>query len=184
MRHTIFVKLLLVLLVGVPTYASADAESDKLQKEQDNNTKFLLAQILNKAKALQEVYGDFAPFAAGLFPDGEVKFVWLAKPGETVSDPVKAMSVLRSTLMAQAEAGRLLGSAVAYKFKASESAPLAINVETEYFSGFARLYSVDMVFDADKKVTYGSLREGEYKSVVFASSAEESKASGKPVKKN
>ncbi|PID41941.1 MAG: hypothetical protein CSA52_00390 [Gammaproteobacteria bacterium] len=146
-----------------------------IQKEQDTNTRYLLSKVILKAKALRETYGMFSPFAAGLFPNGKVKFVWLAKPGEVVKDPMQALSVLRSSLRSQALAGRLMSSAVAYDFKTPGSGVTRINVEVEYKTGYARLVSTTYTVDKDKKVVLGKVTEAEYDPFVFSEPTEEEK---------
>ncbi|ARU57353.1 hypothetical protein OLMES_3313 [Oleiphilus messinensis] len=184
MRHSFWGKFVLSLSLLVSSVAFAAEEvSDQLKKEEETNTKYLLGQVLNKAKSLQETYGDFAPFGAGLFPNGEFKFVWLAKPGETVSDPIKAMELIRTTLKAQAERGRLLGSAITYKFKAAEDAPLQFNTEVEYLSGYSKLVAVQIAQGEDKKVEFGAVKDVEFEGFIFNKLKEEQEAKAEEEKK-
>lgn len=116
--------------------------TDQLAAEIQENTRYLASQSLAKAKSLLEAYGDFAPFGAVLFPSGKVKYVWAVKPGEETEgvNPVLVLNSVRRALKSQADEGRILGSAVVYRFlpdgKLDQS---QINVELEYLTGFAQV---------------------------------------------
>ncbi|QSP93731.1 hypothetical protein LPB19_11025 [Marinobacter salinisoli] len=115
---------------------------EQLATEIRHNVQFLSGKSLMKAKALLEAYGDFAPFGAGLMPDGSVKYVWAIKPGESTEgiNPVLVLNAVRTALRTQADSGRILGSAVIYRFAPdSEQQANQINIELEYLTGFARV---------------------------------------------
>ncbi|MDO3722353.1 hypothetical protein QVZ43_11525 [Marinobacter sp. chi1] len=115
---------------------------EQLATEIRHNVQFLSGKSLLKAKALLEAYGDFAPFGAGLMPDGSVKYVWAIKPGESTEgiNPVLVLNAVRTALKTQADNGRILGSAVIYRFAPNaEQQANQINIELEYLSGFARV---------------------------------------------
>lgn len=116
--------------------------TDQLVAEIQENTRYLAGKALAKAKSLLEAYADFAPFGAALFPSGKVKYVWAVKPGEETEgvNPVLVLNSVRRALKSQADEGRILGSAVVYRFlpegKQDQS---QINVELEYLTGFAQV---------------------------------------------
>jgi hypothetical protein len=139
------------VLAGVAVTAQAqDAESqvvpsaEEAKEEAQANTKYLAAQALKKAKAVLNTHGEFAPFGAGLFQDGEVNFVWAVKPGESTDgiNPVMVLNAVRTALTTQAKTGRILGSAVVYQYRGSGSdgeARTQVNVELEYLNGYAEV---------------------------------------------
>lgn len=153
------------------------ATPEEIKAEEDKNTSFLLGHILKKAKSLEDTYTDFAPFGAGLFPNGVVRYVWLVKPGETVKDPVEAITIVRQALASQAEGGVLLASAVAYKYGSKEQPQ--INVELEYATGYSAIVGTKFTKDNDNKMVYGAAAKQDFKSYVFAKVSEAQKKEAK-----
>lgn len=163
-------KLLFLLISFFSILPSVHAENEamlpvQITKEAEKNTQFLLGHVLQKTKALQETYGDFAPFGAGLFPNGQVKYVWLAKPGEKVADPAKALPVVRQVLKSQADSGRLLASAVIYKYDPGTG--VQINTELEYLSGYAVVVGTKFSVDEKNVVTLGQAGMKPYSAKIF-----------------
>ncbi len=116
--------------------------SEQLAVEIRHNTRYLGSESLNKAKSLLDAYGDFAPFGAALLPGGKVKYVWAVKPGEKTDgiNPVLVLNSIRQALKSQADEGRILGSAVIYRFQPEGTEGVnQINVELEYLTGFAQV---------------------------------------------
>ena len=138
----------------------------KIREEQKKNTEFLLAHVLKKAKALEDVYGDFAPYGAVLFISGKVQYVWLAKPGQTVNDPVKAIPIVRGVLEQAAMQGNVLASAVVYKY--GSVADPQLNVELEYVTGYSKLVGTKYTKDKDNKVIWGAAGQKDFDINVFA----------------
>jgi len=157
---------LLSALLFFPSLTTAEFKSqstpETINEEVEKNTDYLLVKVINKAKSLQEHYGDFSPFGAGLLPSGDVKYIWYAKPGQVVQDPEKALPLIRSALSSQANNNILLGSAVVYKYDSGE-AQKQINVEVEYATGFAMVVGSEFNIDENNKVTIGSSVKKPYK---------------------
>ncbi len=112
-----------------------------------------------------ETYGTFTPFGAGLFENGNVQYVWYAKPGETVESPGNAIPLIRTALSSQANSGRLLSSAVIYLYKNSNGEE-QINVELEYISGFAKVVATKFSID-NNTLSFGSAGSNSMEARVF-----------------
>jgi hypothetical protein len=174
-------KLGLVAAVFAATLVSSNGAAEEQSKpkvltaeqvamEIQENTRYLASQSLAKAKSLLEAYGDFAPFGAALFPSGKVKYVWAVKPGEKTEgvNPVLVLNSVRSALKSQADQGRILGSAVIYKFRPNnEEANSQINVELEYLTGFAQVLGTQYEL-TDQGYEYGEGALEPYQPVIFA----------------
>lgn len=146
-------KLGLVAAVFAATLISSNGAAEEQSKQKvvttnqvameiQENTRYLASQSLAKAKSLMEAYGDFAPFGAALLPSGNVQYVWAVKPGDDTEgvNPILVLNSVRRALRSQADQGRILGSAVIYKFKPENAVDAnQINVELEYLTGFARV---------------------------------------------
>ncbi len=146
----------------------------QIQQEVEQNLHFLGGHALRKAKALLEHYGDFAPFGAALMPSGDVKFVWAVRPGEDASgiNPALVLESVRTALQAQAVNGRILGSAVIYKYLptsggAGQSAEPQVNIELEYLNGEAQVLATKYQKSNDG-YAYGNAVRGSFESIVFA----------------
>lgn len=160
-----------------PIHGTAEQHSEQkavtakqVAMEIQENTRYLASQSLAKAKSLLEAYGDFAPFGAALFPSGKVKYVWAVKPGQPTEgvNPVLVLNSVRSALKSQADQGRILGSAVIYKFlPAGADAGSQINVELEYLTGFAQVLATQYE-KTDQGYEYGEGALESYQPVVFA----------------
>ncbi|TGN41570.1 hypothetical protein [Marinobacter confluentis] len=120
---------------------------EEVKEEAQANTKYLAAQALKKAKSLMDTYGEFAPFGAGLFQDGEVNFVWAVKPGESTDglNPILVLNAIRRALNTQAQTGRILGSAVIYQYQRNADGEVTpqINIELEYLNGYAEVIATE-----------------------------------------
>lgn len=169
------VAICMASLLGTATYAQEEVKkrvvtTDQIAAEIQENTRYLASKSLAKAKSLLEAYGDFAPFGAALFPSGKVQFVWAVKPGEKTEgiNPVLVLNSVRRALKSQADEGRILGSAVVYRFLSKgESDKSQINVELEYLSGFAQVLGTQYERTADG-YEYGEGALKPYDPVVFA----------------
>lgn len=167
-------------LIGVSSFALAEQSNspqptqEQITHEVQGNTRFLAANALDKAKSLLEYYGDFAPFGVALFPNGQIKYVWAVKPGESLEN-VSAGLVLnsvRTALGSQAMNGRILGSAVVYKFQPSgEEVPPQVNIELEYFGGYSQVLATRYTKDEDGYQFEDGVF-GEFESIVFASNSD------------
>lgn len=126
---------------------------EEIRKEAQANTKYLAAEALKKAKALLESQGEFAPFGAGLFQDGEVNFVWAVKPGESTKgiNPVLVLNAVRRALGTQAATGRILASAVIYQYQNTAEGEVQpqVNVELEYLNGYAEVVATEYEKNAE-----------------------------------
>lgn len=154
--------------------ASEDKEKavvtvDQVAAEIQENTRYLASKSLAKAKLLLETYDDFAPFGAALFPSGKVQYVWAVKPGEKTDgiNPVLVLNSVRRALKSQADEGRILGSAVIYRFQPKDDAgKKQINVELEYLTGFAQVLGTQYEL-TDEGYEYGEGAFKPYEPVVF-----------------
>ncbi|MDC0661893.1 hypothetical protein [Marinobacter sp. SS21] len=176
----IFSALAMTCVLGVGSAGAAASETARqqptaaqIQQEVDQNLQFLGGHTLKKAKALLEYYGDFAPFGAALMPSGDVKFVWAIRPGEDTAgiNPALVLESVRTALQAQAANGRILGSAVIYKYLptgSGQSAEPQVNIELEYLNGEARVLATKYQ-KSDDGYAYGDAVRGEFESIVFAS---------------
>jgi hypothetical protein len=135
--------------------------------EAQGNLKYLLGHVLQKSKALQETHGNFAPFGAALFYDGTVKYVWYAKPGETINDPALSLPIIRQTLNAQARAKQIIGSAVIYKYQKKGQSTPQLTVELEYMTGLSMAFAVEMMVDETNTVSWGDNSNGPLAPKVF-----------------
>lgn len=144
--------------------------SEQLAAEIRHNVRYLGSESLNKAKSILEAYGDFAPFGAALFPSGKVKYVWAVKPGEETDgiNPVLVLNSVRQALKSQADEGRILGSAVIYRFQPDGAGGAnQINVELEYLTGFAQVLGTE--YDATSEgYEYGEGGFKTYDPVIFS----------------
>ncbi|MDI9245521.1 hypothetical protein [Marinobacter sp. CHS3-4] len=144
---------------------------EEARKEAQANTKYLAAQSLKKAKALLDAYGEFAPFGAGMFQEGEVKYVWAIKPGESTEgvNPVMVLNAVRRALSSQAQAGRILGSAVVYQYQkeVDGETQLQINTELEYLNGYAEVIATQYEQGEDG-IEYTTSGSQSFEAKVFA----------------
>jgi hypothetical protein len=161
-----------LLAASVSTKAEAPKEPvspEQLAREIQSNTQFLAGKSLAKAKTLLEAYDDFAPFGAALLPNGEVKFVWAIKPGELAKpETVKlVLNSIRRALRAQADEGRILGSAVIYRYRpAGGEKTEQVNMELEYLTGFAQVLATEYGV-VDGKVQYEEGATQPYDPLIF-----------------
>jgi len=149
--------------------------TEQLTAEIQENTRYLASQSLAKAKSLLEAYGDFAPFGAALFPSGKVKYVWAVKPGEETDgvNPVLVLNSVRRALKSQADEGRILGSAVVYRFLPEGKRDKSqINVELEYLTGFAQVLGTQYE-QTEKGYEYSEGAFKPYEPVIFAAKNDE-----------
>ncbi len=168
-------------LIGCFFPAVQAAESDEstkaptpeaVKQEAQANTKYLAANALKKAKAIIDAYGQFAPFGAGLFADGEVKFVWAVKPGESIEgvNPVLVLNTVRKALATQAATGRILASAVVYQYENSSSdngdGGPQVNVELEYLNGYAEVIGTRYE-QSDDGIEYTTSGHRQYEPRIF-----------------
>lgn len=167
-----------IFLVVASLSVRAEAPQESISPEQlaaeiQSNTQFLAGKSLAKAKALLEAYDDFAPFGAALLPNGEVKFVWAIKPGElATADTVKlVLNSIRRALRAQADEGRILGSAVIYRYRpAGGKKTEQVNMELEYLTGFAQVLATEYEM-VDGKVHYEKGATKPYDPLIFPAKA-------------
>ena len=146
---------------------SADLNIELAREETRENLKYLLGVVLKKTASLQENHGDFAPYGAALFKDGTVKYVWYAKPGQIVTQPAKSIPLIRGALQSQVLSGKIVGSAVVYKYKNREQSDLQLNVELEYQTGLALAYASEMTIDEDNKISWGDNKQVNFEPRVF-----------------
>lgn len=149
-------------------------------KEAKTNTQFLLGNVLKKTEELIEKFGNFSPYGAALFRDGSIRYVWYAKPGEMVKEPVKSLPVIRRALQTQALSGKIVGSAVVYKYMSPEENLPQLNVELEYQTGLAMAFATEMTVDADRQVVWGGNVQANIDPRVFIVSDESEVARSEP----
>ena len=152
---------------------SSDITVELAREETRDNLKYLLGEVLDKTSTLQATYGDFSPYGAALFKNGSVKYVWYAKPGQVVKEPAKSIPLIRRALQSQVLSGKIVGSAVVYKFKKDDKGPVQLNVEMEYQTGLALGYAVEMKLDADNKVVWGESQQANFQPRVFVIAEED-----------
>ncbi|SDW62054.1 hypothetical protein [Marinobacter mobilis] len=167
---------LVATLLMIPSIGLAQEDArpqptpEQIAREVQNNSGFIARNALSKAQSLLEYYDDFAPFGLALFPSGQIKYVWAIKPGENIDNingPLVLNSV-RTALASQASNGIILGSAVVYKYQSSdEGADPQINIEIEYFGGFAQVLATHFS-KTDEGYEYSEGVFGEFDSIVFA----------------
>ena len=187
MKQTLSAVIFVILSSLVINASAADeAKSqvtpspEQIKQEAQANTKYLAAQALKKAKAVLEAYGEFAPFGAGLFQDGEVNFVCSVKPGESTKgiNPVLVLSAVRSALGTQAKPGRILGSAVVYQYRGSsnDGEPREqINIELEYLNGYAEVIATQYE-EGPEGIEFTKTTNSQYEPKVFTGYQSRSKA--------
>jgi len=146
---------------------TADLNIELARTETRENLKYLLGVVLKKASSLQEAHGDFSPYGAALFKDGSVKYVWYAKPGQAVKEPAKSIPLIRGALQSQVLSGKIVGSAVIYKYQNYEQGVLQLNVELEYQTGLALAYASEMKIDANNEITWGQNKQVNFEPRVF-----------------
>ncbi|SFM55026.1 hypothetical protein [Marinobacter zhejiangensis] len=150
--------------------APAQPTAEQIAQEVQGNTRFIAQNALSKAKSLLEYYGDFAPFGLALFPNGDIKYVWAVRPGEEVENlnaPL-VLNTVRTALGTQAQAGRILGSAVVYKYQATGDAEEPqINIELEYLGGFSQVLATRYT-ETDEGYQYSEGVFGSFNPIVFA----------------
>ena len=175
-----------ILLSGVFTFFAAgamsvqaqDAESqvvptpEEVKAEARANTKYLAAEALKKAKSVLENHGEFAPFGAGLFQEGEVNYVWAVKPVDSTEgiNPALVLNAVRTALTTQAKSGRILASAVVYQYRGSSTSggevKTQVNVELEYLNGYAEVIATEYEQGADG-IEYTTSGSQEFEPRVF-----------------
>jgi len=168
-----------IFLLAASLSAKAEASEEPISPEQlareiQINTQFLAGKSLAKAKTLLEAYDDFAPFGAALLPNGEVKFVWAIKPGELATpETVKlVLNSIRRALRAQADEGRILGSAVIYRHRPNGGGKTEqVNMELEYLTGFAQVLATKYGM-VDGKVQYEKGATKPYEPLIFPNKAD------------
>ena len=146
---------------------SEDLNIELAREETRETLKYLLGDVLKKTSSLQKQYGDFSPYGAALFKDGSVKYVWYAKPGQVVKEPAKSLPLIRRALQTQVLSGKIVGSAVAYKYQKDANDTLQLNVELEYQTGLALAYATEMSVDGGGIVTWGANRQVNFEPRVF-----------------
>ena len=173
LKRTFIVYLLAVLGNSNTVFAEEyvepqiDLNIELAREETRANIQYILGHVLKKSAALQEKYGDFAPYGVGLFKDGSIKSVWYAKPGETVNNPAQSIPLIRRALQAQAVSEKIVGSAVVYKYKKEATQALQLNVELEYQTGLALAFASEMKVDANNKVEWGDNSQVNFEPRVF-----------------
>jgi len=146
---------------------TADLSIELAREETRENLKYLLGAVLKKTASLQEKYHDFAPYGAALFKDGSVKYVWYAKPGQVVKEPAKSIPLIRGALQSQVLSGKIVGSAVIYRYQKKADDVLQLNVELEYQTGLALAYGAEMKVDENNKVSWGESQQVNFEPRVF-----------------
>jgi len=152
--------VLSVLAGGAMSAQAQDAESqvvpspEDVRQEAQANTKYLAAEALKKAKMVLDKHGEFAPFGAGLFQEGQINYVWAVKPGESTEgiNPALVLNAVRTALKTQARSGRILASAVVYQFRGTPidgEVRTQVNVELEYLNGYAEVIATEYEQGAD-----------------------------------
>lgn len=100
-----------------------------------------------------------------------MKYVWAVQPGEETKgiNPALVLNSIRRALKAQADEGRILGSAIVYRFVPKGNPDQnQINVELEYLTGFARVLGTQYeVTDAGHQYGEGAFKR--YEPVIFSS---------------
>lgn len=147
--------------------ASSDLNVELAREETRENLQYLLGLVIKKTSNLHAKYGDFSPYGAALFKDGSVKYVWYAKPGEMVKEPAKSIPLIRRALHAQALEGKIVGSAVVYKYQQTEQESLQLNVELEYQTGLALAYASEMTLSKNNEIVWGDNKQVNFEPRVF-----------------
>jgi len=173
LKRVLFAEFLILLLCVSFANAnedyepSADLNIELAREETRENLRYLLGIVIKKTAVLQEKYGDFSPYGAALFKDGSVKYVWYAKPGESVKEPAKSIPLIRGALQSQVLSGKIVGSAVIYKYQKNTQSSLQLNVELEYQTGLALAYASEMNVDENNKISWGESKQVNFEPRVF-----------------
>ena len=146
---------------------TTDLNIELAREETRENLKYLLGDVMKKTSSLQAQYGDFSPYGAALFKDGSVKYVWYAKPGQIVKEPAKSIPLIRRALQSQVLSGKIVGSAVIYKYQKETERGLQLNVELEYQTGLAIAYASEMVVSKSNKIDWGETKQVNFEPRVF-----------------
>jgi hypothetical protein len=170
-RYILVLFCVLVASSGLAAQEQIVLDREKVMREQQENTEYLLAQAIKKAKELMERNGDFLPFGAALFGSGDVRFVWTQNPDEPAKvSPAIALAAVKRGLQANAQRGRILGAASVYRYTPAddEGKPLEaqINVEVEYISGYAFVVAFDYTYE-DGEFTAGKGVRREIPAALF-----------------
>lgn len=173
-RKLVSVLPLVALVFISGSVMAQDLESQVKQKqdraaeqESRTNLKYLLGNILQKSKALQDTYGDFSPYGAALFRDGSVKYVWYAKPGQVAKHSDKIIPLIWQTLNSQVNTGQIAGVAVVYKFQKVSDSAMYLGVELEYQTGFAESFAAEILNGPDNKLIWGNSNVAEAEPKLF-----------------
>jgi len=140
---------------------------ERAKQETLVNMQYLLGNVLEKSKVLQEAHGDFSPYGAALFLDGSVKYVWYAKPGQTVKNPAKSLPIIRQALQTQAQSEKIVGSAIIYKLNKDGQKRPRLTIELEYQTGLAVAFVTEIFIDADNKIVWGDNAQTNFEPRVF-----------------
>jgi len=168
LRRTLLFSLTITAGLNIATANENVAVNTKnADKEAHKNIQFLLGNVLQKSKKLQEDFGDFSPYGAALFIDGSVKYVWYARPGETVNNPTQSLTLIREALQTQAQSGKIIGSAIIYKFKKQGQDQVQLTVELEYQSGLALAFSTEMKIDSNNSIDWGNNSKVNFEPRIF-----------------
>jgi len=146
---------------------SVDLNIELAREETRENLKYLLGVVLKKTSSMQEKYGDFSPYGAALFKDGSIKYIWYAKPGQIVKEPAKSLPLIRGALQSQVLSGKIVGSAVIYKYQKKAQDSLQLNVELEYQTGLALAYASEMMIDVNNNISWGNNEQVNFEPRVF-----------------
>ncbi|WP_250657127.1 hypothetical protein [Alkalimarinus coralli] len=156
----------MVLAEGGESQATQDKPAFE-EQEARTNLKYLLGNVLQKSKGLQDTYGDFSPYGAALFKNGTVKYVWYAKPGEVAKNSDKIIPLIWQTLNAQVNTRQIAGVAVVYKFKKASSNQMYLGVELEYQTGFAESFAAEILNGSDNKLEWGGVNTAKAEPKLF-----------------
>lgn len=169
---TLFIFSSLMLLTPLKTISASESTEATLNQnsaeyEAEGNLKYLLGKVLQKSIVLQETYGNFAPYGAALFKGGDVKFIWHSKPGTTIKEPALSIPIIRQTLISQAQQGRIVASAIAYKFQKKGQKQPNLTVELEYQTGLSKVFASQMLISDENKVSWGHNNQASIEPRVF-----------------
>lgn len=155
-------------LMGMAAIPSAGYAAEKENtKEEQTNIDYMFANIAQKVALLLKENPEFLPFGAGMDVNGKVQYIWLDK--KQPYTPEGAMLLVRNALMANAEAGRLIGVSTIYRYgriDTSGKVKEQVNIELEYANGFSVVRAVEIV-DKKGELTVGKAGQQAMDAKIF-----------------
>lgn len=140
------------------------ASAEKSEAEIQANINYMYKEVAEKVAKLLKEDPNFLPFAAGMDVNGKVSFIWTDKKQKYTPDG--AMYLMRNALVKNAQAGRLLGTAMTYRYARDANSPQQVTTELEYANGYAVARAFEVI-DNQGELTPGRASEQKIASKVY-----------------